>query len=56
MDTYEMVTDGVCRILGKRSNIYLITEEPLVLVDTGMPGDAAVVIDTISKLGFAPVT
>ena len=36
MHEYEQVTEGVFRIRGKRSNMYLLAEETPALIDTGM--------------------
>ena len=50
----ETVTEGVFRIAGKRSNMFLVAGDCLVLVDAGMPGDDAAVLGSLGELGFAP--
>jgi len=50
----EAVTEGVFRIAGKRSNMFLVTGDSLVLVDAGMPGDDAAVLGALGELGFSP--
>ncbi|MEI6126924.1 MAG: MBL fold metallo-hydrolase [Pseudomonadota bacterium] len=54
MHSHEKVSDGVFRIRGKRSNIYLLAGASLVLVDTGMPGDGEGILRAIQELGYAP--
>ena len=54
MHEYEQVTEGVFRIRGKRSNMYLLAEESPALIDTGMPGDGEVILSAIKDLGYAP--
>lgn len=51
---YDSITDGVYRIKGQRSNIYLVAADPLVLIDTGMPGDDGAILATIRDLNYAP--
>ncbi len=51
---YDTITDGVYRIKGQRSNIYLVAADSLVLIDTGMPGDDQAVLETLRDLGHAP--
>ena len=52
MEKYEKVIEGIYRIMGVRSNIYLIEGEELILVDTGMPGDGDVVLEVLEELGY----
>ncbi|HEX77809.1 MAG TPA: MBL fold metallo-hydrolase [Dehalococcoidia bacterium] len=48
------VTEGVHLITGVRGcNCYLITKPELILIDTGMPGQAGKVLDYISDLGYS---
>jgi len=54
MTGHEKVTDGVWRIRGRRSNIYLIEDEPLVLIDTGMPGDSDIILNVMKEHGHVP--
>jgi len=35
-------------------NVYLLTDEPMTLIDTGLPGNAAAVVDFVSRLGRNP--
>jgi len=40
-------------IEGQRSNIYLWKEEgSLILVDTGLPGDAELIVETVQDIGY----
>ncbi len=55
MKKYEKVTEGIYRIMGARSNIYLIEGEELILIDTGMPGDGDVVLEVVKELGYQNV-
>ena len=50
----EQVAPGIYRIKVSRSNIYLIAGKTLTLIDTGMPGDGAEVLKTITALGRNP--
>ena len=52
MEKYEKVIEGIHRIIGVRSNIYLIEGEDLILFDTGMPGDGAKVLEVLKELGY----
>ncbi len=52
MKKYEKVTESIYRIMGIRSNIYLIEGEELILIDTGMPGDGDTVLEVIKELGY----
>ena len=52
MKKYEKVIEGIHRIIGVRSNIYLIEGEDLILIDTGMPGDGAKVLEVLKELGY----
>jgi glyoxylase-like metal-dependent hydrolase (beta-lactamase superfamily II) len=54
MEIYRQVCDGVYRIPGSRSNIYLVTAPEPVLIDTGMPGDDQVILQAMRELGLAP--
>ncbi len=47
----EKITDGVFRIAPGRSNCYLLVSDSLVLIDTGLPRDAAEVSSAIQTLG-----
>jgi len=51
---YEKVIDGIWRIRGKRSNIYLVEGNGLTIIDTGMPGDDRVILEALGMLGHAP--
>ena len=51
MGTFEEITAGVYRISSGRSNSYLLSGDELTLVDTGMPGEAEGVIESITKIG-----
>ena len=51
MGTFEEITAGVYRISSGRSNSYLLAGDELSLVDTGMPGDAEGIIESITKIG-----
>jgi len=52
MNSCQQVVDGIYRIRGSRSNIYLVTDPGPVLIDTGMPGDEAVILQALHDLGF----
>ena len=52
MKKYEKVIEGIYRIMGVRSNIYLIEGEELILIDTGMPDDGDVVLEVLKELGY----
>jgi len=52
MKKYEKVIEGIYRIIGARSNIYLIEGEELILIDTGMPGDGGKVLEVMNELGY----
>jgi glyoxylase-like metal-dependent hydrolase (beta-lactamase superfamily II) len=52
MNSCQQVIDGVYRIRGSRSNIFLVTDPVPVLIDTGMPGDEAVILQALNNLGF----
>lgn len=54
MKKHEKVAEGLFRIRGSRSNIYLVSAETLVLIDTGMPGDEKIVLAAIMELGYRP--
>jgi glyoxylase-like metal-dependent hydrolase (beta-lactamase superfamily II) len=51
MDSYQKVCEGIYRIRGSRSNIYLVTDPVPVLIDTGMPGDEMVILQALNELG-----
>ena len=51
MGTFEEITAGIYLISAGRSNSYLLADHDLTLIDTGMPGDADRVIDSIKKIG-----
>ena len=51
MSTFEEITTGVYLISAGRSNSYLLAGEDLTLVDTGMPGEADKVLDSIKQIG-----
>jgi glyoxylase-like metal-dependent hydrolase (beta-lactamase superfamily II) len=51
MDVYQKVCEGIYRIRGSRSNIYLVVGSEPVLIDTGMPGDEAVILQALNELG-----
>ncbi len=52
MNSCQQVVEGVYRIRGSRSNIYLIDDLGPVLIDTGMPGDETVILQALLDLGF----
>jgi len=54
MKNYEKITEGLYRILGARSNIYLVSAETVALIDTGMPGDEEIILAVIRALGLRP--
>ena len=54
MDSYQKVRDGIYRIRGSRSNIYLVDESGPLLIDTGMPGDEESVLQALHDLGLQP--
>ena len=54
MEICEKITEGLYRISGKRSNIYLLADESLILVDTGMPGDEEIILSAVQKIGWSP--
>ena len=54
MKVHETIMEGLYRIMGKRSNIYLLADEGLALVDTGMPGDEGTVLGAIKDIGYSP--
>jgi glyoxylase-like metal-dependent hydrolase (beta-lactamase superfamily II) len=51
MDSYLKVCEGIYQIRGSRSNIYLVVDSVPVLIDTGMPGDEAVILQALNELG-----
>jgi glyoxylase-like metal-dependent hydrolase (beta-lactamase superfamily II) len=51
MATFEEITAGVYRISLGRSNSYLLAGDDLTLVDTGMPGEAEGILESITKIG-----
>ncbi len=51
MDSYQKVCEGIYRIRGSRSNIYLVADPVPVLIDTGMPGDETVILQALNELG-----
>ncbi len=51
MALYQKVCEGIYRIRGSRSNIYLVTDPDPVLIDTGMPGDETVILQALNELG-----
>jgi len=52
MNKYEKVVAGIYRIIGARSNIYMVEGEDLILIDTGMPGDGDKVLEVLRELGY----
>ncbi len=54
MGTCQQICDGVYRIQGSRSNMYLVTDPGPLLIDTGMPGDEQVIARAMGELGMAP--
>jgi glyoxylase-like metal-dependent hydrolase (beta-lactamase superfamily II) len=54
MKTFEEIGEGIYYVMAKRSNVYLLAADGLTLVDTGMPGEERVVLDTIAALGRKP--
>ena len=54
MNAYQQVVEGVFKIRGSRSNIYLVDDSGPVLIDTGMPGDETVILQALHDLGFQP--
>ena len=53
MSEPELVAEGVYRIAPGRSNCYLLVDKKLVLIDTGMPGDAEAISAAIKSLGLS---
>ncbi len=51
MSEPELIAEGVYRIAPGRSNCYLLADEKLALVDTGMPRDGETIIAAIKSLG-----
>ena len=51
MSTFEEIGYGVYRISSGRSNSYLLSGDDLTLVDTGLPGEAGGILDSITKIG-----
>lgn len=47
---YHRICEGLYRIQGSRSNIYLITGPQPVLIDTGMPGDEKLIFKAFHEL------
>lgn len=54
MKSCETIAEGVLRIKGKRSNIYLVADDSLLLIDTGMPGDHVHIFSTLTEAGYSP--
>jgi glyoxylase-like metal-dependent hydrolase (beta-lactamase superfamily II) len=54
MDSYHQIVDGIYRIRGSRSNIYLVDGPGPLLIDTGMPGDDHIILQALHDLGVAP--
>lgn len=54
MGACQQICDGIYRIQGSRSNIYLVTNPGPLLIDTGMPGDEQVIARAMAELGMAP--
>jgi len=50
----ELITEGVYRIVPGRSNCYLLADEKLALVDTGMPQDGEAILDAVKSIGRSP--
>ena len=48
------IASGIYQIRGKRSNIFLLADKELTLIDTGMPGDDSVIREIINKIGRKP--
>jgi glyoxylase-like metal-dependent hydrolase (beta-lactamase superfamily II) len=53
MNEPELIAEGVYRIAPGRSNCYLLADEKLALIDTGMPRDGEAIIAAIKSLGRA---
>jgi glyoxylase-like metal-dependent hydrolase (beta-lactamase superfamily II) len=51
MAAFQEVCENVYRIPGSRSNMYLVTGPAPVLIDTGMPGDATLILEALNDLG-----
>lgn len=54
MGKISEIKDGIYQIKGTRSNIYLIAGTDLTLIDTGMPGDYEIILDSIRKIRRDP--
>jgi len=54
MKFHEEILKGIYRIRGKRSNMYLVADGPLSLIDCGMPGDERRVLGALQDIGRAP--
>jgi glyoxylase-like metal-dependent hydrolase (beta-lactamase superfamily II) len=54
MGICQQICEGVYRLQGSRSNIYLVTTPGPMLIDTGMPGDEQVIALAMAELGLAP--
>jgi len=52
--TPDELAPGIYRIQASRSNIYLLAGQTLILIDTGMKGDGAAVLEAIRGLGRRP--
>jgi glyoxylase-like metal-dependent hydrolase (beta-lactamase superfamily II) len=51
---FEEIDDGVFRIIAKRSNVYLLTDEQLTLIDAGMPEDKDTILTCIREISRDP--
>lgn len=52
MASYQKVSEGIFRIIGSRSNIFLVVDPVPVLIDTGMPGDETFILQALNELGL----
>lgn len=54
MEKFTEIANGVYHIHGSRSNIFLLADSDLTLIDTGMPGDDKIILNTIKEIGRNP--
>ncbi|RMF95869.1 MAG: MBL fold metallo-hydrolase [Candidatus Schekmanbacteria bacterium] len=54
MENISEIKEKIFFVKGSRSNIFLVSDEDLVLIDTGMPGDYKIILDAIKQIGRSP--